>query len=179
MKKPKNKKKYHKKYPIYGSSDLMKKKTHGTSDTPVQENLRWGCDRTTADRICNYNRHYSEHCGYFKTRRAFLMELQKSKKITFFDSNTGLPLFEAPKNRTWEEFLEESKQHGWPSFRDNEVIWQNVCCLRGGEIVSLAGTHLGHNLPDKKGNRYCINLVSIAGRAVEQAVENAETAPDR
>jgi peptide methionine sulfoxide reductase MsrB len=31
-------------------------------------------------------------------------------------------------------------------------------------MVSLAGTHLGHNLPDKKGNRYCINLVSCAGR---------------
>ena len=30
-------------------------------------------------------------------------------------------------------------------------------------MVSLEGTHLGHNLPDKKGNRYCINLVSIAG----------------
>jgi peptide methionine sulfoxide reductase MsrB len=29
--------------------------------------------------------------------------------------------------------------------------------------VSLAGTHLGHNLPDSKGNRYCINLVSVAG----------------
>jgi peptide methionine sulfoxide reductase MsrB len=26
------------------------------------------------------------------------------------------------------------------------------------------GTHLGHNLPDGKGNRYCINLVSVAGR---------------
>ena len=23
---------------------------------------------------------------------------------------------------------------------------------------------LGHNLPDKKGNRYCINLVSVAGK---------------
>jgi peptide methionine sulfoxide reductase MsrB len=30
--------------------------------------------------------------------------------------------------------------------------------------VSVDGTHLGHNLPDRRGNRYCINLVSIAGR---------------
>ena len=30
-------------------------------------------------------------------------------------------------------------------------------------MVSLTGTHLGHNLPDFKGNRYCINLVSVAG----------------
>ena len=32
-----------------------------------------------------------------------------------------------------------------------------------GEAVSATGTHLGHNLPDAKGNRYCINLVSVAG----------------
>ena len=32
-----------------------------------------------------------------------------------------------------------------------------------GEAVSVDGTHLGHNLPDSKGNRYCINLVSVAG----------------
>lgn len=37
-------------------------------------------------------------------------------------------------------------------------------CLPNGEAVSLDGTHLGHNLPDWKGNRYCINLVSVAGR---------------
>ena len=29
--------------------------------------------------------------------------------------------------------------------------------------MSVDGTHLGHNLPDKKGSRYCINLVSVAG----------------
>ena len=53
--------------------------------------------------------------------------------------------------------------HGWPSFRDQEVNWEEVRCLPNGETVSLAGTHLGHNLPDRHGNRYCINLVSVAG----------------
>ena len=43
-------------------------------------------------------------------------------------------------------------------------MWENVRCLKDGEAVSTAGTHLGHNLPDSKGNRYCINLVSVAGR---------------
>ena len=28
-------------------------------------------------------------------------------------------------------------------------------------------SHLGHNLPDRNGSRYCINLVSVAGRPVE------------
>ena len=38
----------------------------------------------------------------------------------------------------------------------------DVRVLQDGEAVSVAGTHLGHNLPDRKGNRYCINLVSVA-----------------
>lgn len=80
---------------------------------------------------------------------------------------TGLPLFRAPIGRTPEEFLRESSVHGWPSFRDQEVVWDNVRVLRNsGETVSVAGTHLGHNLPDKNGNRYCINLVSVAGNPV-------------
>lgn len=33
--------------------------------------------------------------------------------------------------------------------------------------VSHDGTHLGHNLPDAMGNRYCINLVSVAGRSLD------------
>lgn len=46
-----------------------------------------------------------------------------------------------------------------------EVVWENVSVLKNsGETVSVDGTHLGHNLPDKKGNRYCINLVSVAGK---------------
>mmetsp|Transcript_364 Transcript_364/g.530 ORF Transcript_364/g.530 Transcript_364/m.530 type:complete len:89 (-) Transcript_364:370-636(-) len=32
-----------------------------------------------------------------------------------------------------------------------------------GEVVSIDGTHLGHNNPDEKGNRYCINVVCVAG----------------
>jgi len=65
-----------------------------------------------------------------------------------------------------EEFLKESSAHGWPSFRYDEVDWDHVRCLSNGEVVSLDGTHLGHNLPDKKGSRFCINLVSVAGRPV-------------
>ena len=84
--------------------------------------------------------------------------------MTFYDSNTGKPLFIAPKTRTFHDFVKESSAHGWPSFRDDEVVWENVRCLPNGETASVDGTHLGHNLPDKKGSRYCINLVSVAGR---------------
>jgi peptide methionine sulfoxide reductase MsrB len=87
--------------------------------------------------------------------------------ITFYDSNTGKVLFEAPKGRSMQDFLAESRRHGWLSFRDDEVNWNFVRVLHDGETVSIDGTHLGHNLPDQNGNRYCINLVSIAGNPDE------------
>lgn len=46
-------------------------------------------------------------------------------------------------------------------FRDQETNWEYVRCLANGEAVSVDGTHLGHNLPDGRGSRYCINLVSV------------------
>jgi hypothetical protein len=39
-------------------------------------------------------------------------------------------------------FLEESEHHGWPSFRDAEVVWENVLVKPGGETVSINGTHV-------------------------------------
>eukprot|EP00802_Teleaulax_amphioxeia_P020718 Tamp_21015.p1 GENE.Tamp_21015~~Tamp_21015.p1 ORF type:complete len:267 (+),score=48.55 Tamp_21015:96-803(+) len=148
-------------YPVYGSREIMKKKKHGTSDKPVMKNLKFGCDYELADKICCFNRHFAENAGYFKKTR-WLSEVD-GEETTYYDSVTGKPLFSAPRGRTFEAFVKESKVHGWPSFRDEEVVWDNVRCLRDGECVSLTGTHLGHNLPDKSGNRYCINLVSIAG----------------
>ena len=41
--------------PVVGAESIMSKKQHGTSETPVQKDLRWGCDWDTADRICNFN----------------------------------------------------------------------------------------------------------------------------
>jgi hypothetical protein len=140
-----------------GKEEIMSKKEHGTSKTPVQKNLRWRCDWSTADRICNFNRHYAEVSGYWETT-SFLQEIdtKSTTPVTFYDSNTGKALFRAPIDRSWQEFLDESIQHGWPSFRDQEVIWKNVRVLPNGETVSVDGTHLGHNLPDRSGRRYCI-----------------------
>ena len=155
------------KLPIMGSDTLMSPKKHGTSNTPVQDNLQYGCDRTVADRICNFNRHYAEFSGYF-LQTNWLQEVQhKEEATTYYDSNSGRPLFMAPQNRSFDAFLQESINHGWPSFRDDEVNWQYVRVLPDGECVSIDGTHLGHNIPDQKGNRYCINLVSIAGNPSE------------
>ena len=84
---------------------------------------------------------------------------------------SGKPLFIAPRGRTVQELISESRSHGWPSFRDEEVVWENMRCLPNGESVSVDGTHLGHNLPSSDGrNRYCINLVSVAGNPVQPAL---------
>lgn len=150
----------------------MSPKEHGTSHTPVQSRLRWGCDTDVADRICNYNRHYAEYSGYFE-ETSFLAEesdmASEATPIDFYDSNTGKLLFTVPKGRSFQDFVTESRRHGWPSFRDSEVNWTYVRVLPNGETVSVDGTHLGHNIPDEHGNRYCINLVSVAGNAVEEA----------
>ncbi|MEN9861252.1 MAG: hypothetical protein RLZZ515_1734, partial [Cyanobacteriota bacterium] len=93
---------------------------------------------SAADRICCYNRHYAEHSGYaFSTPRTWVNDVRTKGEITYYDSVTGKPLFIAPKGRTADAFLEESRKHGWPSFRDAEVVWENVRCLANGEAVSV------------------------------------------
>ena len=60
-----------------------------------------------------------------------------NEPVTFYDSVSGKPLFKAPVNRSADEFIAESKVHGWPSFRDDEVVWENVRVLKSsGETVS-------------------------------------------
>ena len=171
------------KYPVVGAESIMAPKAHGTAERPVQADLRWGCDRGVADRICCFNRHYAEHSGsaaaarddapkaaraplilyaararfarsYFEKTR-FLADVPRDREVTFHDSVSGRPLFTAPRGpgRDFAAFEAESKAHGWPSFRDAEVNWDFVRCLPDGECVSVDGTHLGHNLPDRSGNR--------------------------
>jgi len=122
-------------------------------------------DNSLADEICCYNRDYAESKGYWKKTSSFLTDTQTNRDngetINFFDSVQGILAFYAPVGRTWDDWVTESTNHGWPSFRDDEVNWDYVRCLDDGETVTLDGIHLGHNLPDDDGNRYCINLVSI------------------
>lgn len=89
----------------------------------------------------NFNRHYAEYSGYW-LNTSFLDEIKGKKEESFYDSNTGKLLFVAPKERTWDDWIKESKSHGWPSFRDTEVNWEYVRVLPNGETVSVDGTHL-------------------------------------
>ena len=107
-------------YPVYAEESVMSKKAHGTSEKPVQKNLRWKCDYDTADRICNFNRHYAEFAGYW-TQTDFLKYVKENYKegdepIKFFDSVTGKLLFQAPVGRSMEAFLKESASHGWRKY---------------------------------------------------------------
>jgi len=90
---------------------------------------------------------------------------KQEKPVTFYDSVCGIPLFRAPMNRSFEEFKAETLEHGWPSFRPAEVVAQNVKILDNGYVISKCGTHLGSNLPDEKGTRYCLDLSCVAGNS--------------
>lgn len=130
---------------------------------PPQEALLYGAANNykTADHICCHNTHFAESFGYFKTV-SFFEQLDPNKRHVFYDSACGIPLYVAPIGRTFKEWEEESEHHGWPSFRDEEIIMKNHEIRYGGEVRSTCGTHLGHNLPDGR-TRFCINLVCMAG----------------
>jgi hypothetical protein len=59
------------KLPMVGPDSIMKQKQHGTSNGFVQQNLRWGCDRKLADRICSFNVScvfaFGDDCFWFTT----------------------------------------------------------------------------------------------------------------
>jgi len=124
-------------------------------------------DYDLADRICCNNHVYAEPSGYAQSAAVdFYSKLDPNVETVFFDSVCGLPLFVAPRGRTFEEFVDESIKHGWPSFRPEEIVSENVIIHDGGRMESKCLTHLGHNLPDAIFNgrdRYCIDLVCIAG----------------
>ncbi|CAE8597580.1 unnamed protein product [Polarella glacialis] len=153
---------------IKGDESLMSQKGHGTCRQAVMRPLRWGANWGKADEVCCFNRHYAESAGSWQSTSfpaALATAGAANQEITFYDSVTGKPLFRAPRGRSAGDFQRESSSHGWPSFRDEEVVKENVRVLPDGETVSVDGTHLGHNLPDGSGNRYCINLVSVAGES--------------
>ena len=122
---------------LKGSYNIMSRKVHGTCFAPPQNPLRWGADYETASDIGCFNRHLTEFPGTWEktglaAEIANLSSVENST-ITFYDSVTGRPLFEAPKGRSWQDFHRESTVNGWPCFRDDEGIVDNVRVLPDGE----------------------------------------------
>jgi peptide methionine sulfoxide reductase MsrB len=152
---------------------------HGNDPHCLQEQeLLFGAEplRAQHEYVCCNNEKWAEPSGSM-SRTSLFADVQDT--TTFYDAACGVPLFKLGA-RPREEWEQESRAHGWPSFRDNEVVelGTNVLEKAGGEIVSSCGTHLGHNLPDSKGNRYCINLLCIAGHPAQvMAVMTTAEAP--
>mmetsp|Transcript_42292 Transcript_42292/g.89947 ORF Transcript_42292/g.89947 Transcript_42292/m.89947 type:complete len:270 (-) Transcript_42292:121-930(-) len=129
---------------------------------------------STAERICCNNHRYAEFRGYLAAPEVDLFgRLDPTKETVFYDSVCGIPLFVAPRGRSFEEFKEESLRHGWPSFRPEEIVSENVIIHDGGRMESRCLTHLGHNLPDNR-DRYCIDLVCVAGEPLSDDDERAK-----
>ena len=57
-------------------------------------------------------------------------KLDPDNETVFYDSVCGIPLFIAPRGRSFEEFKKESIKHGWPSFRPEEMVSENVIIHR-------------------------------------------------
>lgn len=148
---------------------------------PPQESmvhyLGMNLDYETADRICCHNHRYAEPRGYLEWEPDValfdrLEEQNLTNETIFYDVVCGLPLFIAPRGRSYDDFKKESIKHGWPSFRPEEIISENVIIHPDGRMESKCLTHLGHNLPEGGVDRYCIDLVCIAGSPL--AVSNDE-----
>jgi len=122
---------------------------------------------SVADAVCcdPLYKPYAEPQGFYAWPSIDLFGNLAQGQTTFYDSVCGIPLFTAPRNRTLAEFEADTKEHGWPSFRAEEVVQGNVLIDQAtGIVTSKCGTHLGSFLPDAQGPRYCMDLSCISGQ---------------
>lgn len=121
---------------------------------------------TLADAVCCDKRTkvYAEPQFLYEAPDIALFKHLEPGVTTFYDSTCGVPLFKAPVNRSLADFEADTKEHGWPSFRKEEVFSQHVTVDKDGFVYSSCGTHLGSYLPDAQGPRYCMDLSCIAGK---------------
>ena len=121
-------------------------------------------DYDFADYICCHNHIWAEDKGYLAFPEVDLFSrLDPEAETIWYDSVCGIPLFISPRGRSFEDFKEESLYHGWPSFRPEEIVSENVIIHDDGRMESRCLTHLGHNIPKDGIDRYCIDLLCIAG----------------
>ena len=45
--------------------------------------------------------------------------------------------------------MEDSAEHGWPHFRDKEVVWENVRAKEDNEIVTIRLAPVAITFPKK------------------------------
>lgn len=125
-------------------------------------------DESFADAICcdPFFRPLAEPEYFFQQPDVDLFnKLDAKAETTFYDSVCGQPLFTAPRGRTFAEWKDESDNHGWPSFRDSELVSGSIIIDNATGFVysSKCGTHLGSYFKDDVGDRYCLDLACISG----------------
>jgi len=133
-------------------------------DTPAGVPVSVDPTESLATAICCDNRTkvFAEPQFLFEEVQLFDSMNQKGE-TTFYDSVCGLPLFTVPKGRTLADFEADTTEHGWPSFRTEELHADNVVTDKDGFVYSKCGTHLGSYLPDDKGPRWCLDLSCLSG----------------
>jgi len=166
--------------------NLVNYKYNSTCTKPIQDNLRYNLTdtnavedfpfplekgETLADAVCcDYVfKPYAEPQGtYARDDVALFSKINPNGTTTFYDSACGIPLFKAPVGRSFADFKEDTTEHGWPSFRSEELIKGNSKIIKEtGEVVSKCGTHLGSYLPDEKGSRWCLDLACLSGNPIK------------
>lgn len=152
---------------------------------PIQKNLRYNMSgkqipealpvydvtETLSDAMCcdlNYRGYAEQRFTYNLTDVDLFNKMNQTGETTFYDPVCGIPLFVVPRGRTLDDFKKETTEHGWPSFRDEELVKGNVFNVTGGAGVrSACGTHLGDNLPIGGHNRYCLDLACVSGNPAD------------
>lgn len=160
-----------------------------TCQGPVQSNLKYGisgrstpetlapyvdASESLAEAVCCDSRTepFAEPRFEYSAPDISLFTKMDAKGVTtFYDSVCGLPVFRAPVNRTMKDFQDDTTEHGWPSFRPEEIFAENIVTNKtSGYVTSKCGTHLGSFLPDDRGDRWCIDLSCISGNAAKEDI---------
>eukprot|EP00939_MAST-03C_sp_MAST-3C-sp1_P005389 g5389.t1 len=91
--------------------------------------------------------------------------MNRNGTTTFYDPVCGIPLFTVPQGRSFQDFVDDTTEHGWPSFRKEELVEGNSRVDKDtGLVFSKCNTHLGSFLPDEKGDRWCLDIACVSGR---------------
>jgi len=139
-----------------------------TRDTPETLSQYVDGNETLAEAVCCDRRTEAlaePRFTYMAPDISLFTKVDANGVTTFYDSVCGVPVFKAPVGRTLAAFKADTEEHGWPSFRPQEVVQENIKTDKTtGYVTSSCGTHLGSYLPDEQGDRWCIDLSCIAGR---------------
>jgi peptide methionine sulfoxide reductase MsrB len=158
---------------------------YNTCKGPIQKNLRYNVsslgndyitapvalnkDETLADATCCDSRvnNYAEPRFLFESPYvALYSKMNENGTTNFYDAQCGLLLFTAPISRTFNDFQKDTNEHGWPSFRPDEVHLENFNQTKwenGDHVYSNCGTHLGSFLPDATSDRWCMDVSCLSG----------------